>query len=52
MLGYWKNPDATKRSYKMAGFVPAIWDVLIKGLIRVTGRVKTKIVLKNGKKVF
>lgn len=53
MLGYWKNPDATKEVLQDGWFRTGdLGCIDKKGLIRVTGRVKTMIVLKNGKKVF
>ncbi len=52
MLGYWKNEEATAEALKGGWFHTGDLGKIDKGLIRVTGRVKTMIVLKNGKKVF
>ncbi|MCX7773801.1 MAG: AMP-binding protein [Clostridia bacterium] len=53
MLGYWKNDEATKEVLQDGWFHTGdLGCVDKKGLIHVTGRVKSMIVLKNGKKVF
>ena len=53
MLGYWKNEEATREVLQDGWFHTGdLGYIDKKGLIRVTGRVKTMIVLKNGKKVF
>jgi long-chain acyl-CoA synthetase len=53
MLGYWKNEEATREVLQDGWFHTGdLGYIDKKGLIRVTGRVKSMIVLKNGKKVF
>ena len=53
MLGYWKNTEATKEAIVDGWFHTGdLGSIDKKGLIKVTGRVKTMIVLNNGKKVF
>ncbi len=53
MLGYWKNEDATKEAIQEGWFHTGDLGLIDKkGFIHVTGRVKSMIVLKNGKKVF
>lgn len=53
MLGYWKNEEATAEALRGGWFHTGdLGKIDRKGLIRVTGRVKSMIVLKNGKKVF
>ena len=53
MLGYWKNEEATKEAIVDGWFHTGdLGRIDKKGLIKVTGRVKTMIVLNNGKKVF
>ena len=53
MLGYWKNEEATEEALFGGWFHTGdVGCIDKKGLITVTGRVKTMIVLKNGKKVF
>ncbi len=53
MLGYWKNPDATNEVLQNGWFHTGDLGFIDKrGLIHVTGRVKSMIVLNNGKKVF
>lgn len=53
MLGYWKNEKATKEAIIDGWFRTGDLGYIDKnGLIRVTGRVKSMIVLNNGKKVF
>lgn len=53
MLGYWNNEEATKEAIRKGWFHTGDLGCIDKrGLIHVTGRVKSMIVLKNGKKVF
>lgn len=53
MLGYWKNPAATKEAITEGWFHTGdLGRIDRRGLVCVTGRVKSMIVLKNGKKVF
>jgi len=53
MLGYWNNPEATSEVLQDGWFHTGdLGFIDKKGLIHVTGRVKSMIVLKNGKKVF
>lgn len=53
MLGYWKNEEATKEAIVDGWFHTGdLGRIDKKGLIKVTGRVKSMIVLNNGKKVF
>lgn len=53
MLGYWKDEEATRESIKDGWFHTGdLGTIDKKGLIHVTGRVKSMIVLKTGKKVF
>ncbi len=53
MMGYWKNEEATKEAIRDGWFHTGDLGCIDKrGLIHVTGRVKSMIVLKNGKKVF
>ena len=53
MMGYWKNEEATKEVIQDGWFRTGDLGCINKrGLIQVTGRVKSMIVLKNGKKVF
>ena len=53
MLGYWENEEATNEVLRDGWFYTGdLGAIDKKGLISVTGRVKTMIVLNNGKKVF
>jgi len=53
MLGYWKNEEATKEAIVDGWFHTGdLGRIDKRGLITVTGRVKSMIVLNNGKKVF
>ncbi|HHU90581.1 MAG TPA: AMP-binding protein [Clostridiaceae bacterium] len=53
MLGYWKNEKATREATVDGWFHTGdLGRIDRKGLITVTGRVKSMIVLNNGKKVF
>lgn len=53
MLGYWKNEEATKEAIVDGWFHTGdLGCIDKKGLITVTSRVKSMIVLNNGKKVF
>ncbi len=53
MLGYWENEEATNEVLRNGWFYTGdLGSIDKKGLISVTGRVKTMIVLNNGKKVF
>jgi long-chain acyl-CoA synthetase len=53
MLGYWKNEEATAEALRGGWFHTGdLGKIDRKGLLHVTGRVKSMIVLKNGKKVF
>jgi len=53
MLGYWKNEEATREAIVDGWFHTGdLGRIDKKGLITVTGRVKSMIVLNNGKKVF
>ncbi|MGI6084626.1 MAG: AMP-dependent synthetase/ligase [Acetivibrionales bacterium] len=53
MLGYWKNEAATKEAIVDGWFRTGdLGCIDKKGLIKVTSRVKSMIVLNNGKKVF
>ncbi|NMA65387.1 MAG: long-chain fatty acid--CoA ligase, partial [Clostridiaceae bacterium] len=53
MLGYWKNEAATREVLRDGWFYTGdLGYIDKKGLVHVTGRVKSMIVLKNGKKVF
>lgn len=53
MLGYWKNQEATDEAIVDGWFHTGdLGRIDRKGLIKVTGRAKSMIVLNNGKKVF
>lgn len=53
MLGYWKNQEATNKAIVDGWFRSGDLGCISKhGLIKVTGRAKSMIVLNNGKKVF
>ncbi len=53
MLGYWKNEEATGEAIENGWFKTGdLGRITKKGILEVTGRVKSMIVLKNGKKVF
>lgn len=53
MLGYWKDEEATREALRGGWFHTGDLGFIDKrGLIHVTGRLKSMIVLKNGKKVF
>jgi long-chain acyl-CoA synthetase len=53
MLGYWKNKDATEEALRDGWFHTGdLGFIDKKGFIHVTGRIKSMIVLNNGKKVF
>ncbi|NLU52660.1 MAG: long-chain fatty acid--CoA ligase [Clostridiaceae bacterium] len=52
MLGYWKDEEATREALKGGWFHTGDLGYIKRGLIHVTGRLKSMIVLKNGKKVF
>lgn len=53
MLGYWQDPKATKEAITDGWFHTGDLGIIDKrGMIHITGRVKSMIVLNNGKKVF
>ena len=54
MLGYYEDPAATEDSFTEDGWLRTgdIGYIDEKGLIRITGRAKSMIVLSNGKKAF
>ncbi|NLM76196.1 MAG: AMP-binding protein [Clostridiaceae bacterium] len=53
MLGYWNNEEATREAIRDGWFYTGdLGYIDKKGLLHVTGRAKSMIVLKNGKKVF
>ncbi|NLZ46204.1 MAG: AMP-binding protein [Clostridiales bacterium] len=53
MLGYWENQEATNEAIIDGWFHTGdLGSIDRKGLVKVTGRVKSMIVLNNGKKVF
>lgn len=53
MLGYWKDDEATREALQDGLFHTGdLGNIDKKGRIRITGRVKSMIALKNGKKVF
>lgn len=53
MLGYWKDPEATNEAIVDGWFRTGdLGHIDRRGLIKVTGRLKSMIVLNNGKKVF
>ena len=53
MMGYWKNPDATRAVLSDDGWLNTGDQVRIdeRGFIHITGRIKEIIVLGNGEKV-
>lgn len=54
MLGYYEDPVATKESIDEEGWFKTgdLGTIDKKGIIRITGRAKSMIVLTNGKKAF
>lgn len=53
MLGYWNDPEATRNCMTDGWFHTGdLGRIDRRGLLHVTGRLKSMIVLKNGKKVF
>jgi long-chain acyl-CoA synthetase len=54
MLGYHENPEATAEVLSPDGWFRTgdLGTITEKGYIKITGRVKSMIVLKSGKKVF
>ena len=54
MLGYFKNPDATKEAFDSDGFFRTgdLGRVDEEGWIYITGRLKNLIILSNGKNVY